>query len=257
MTTPSRSASFFDRYPRLRQTSKVDGRGERLQYRYRALIERNLGVIRGRRVLDLASHDGRWTVAALDAGAIHVTGIEGRGALIQRAIATLEAYGFRRDRYDFLEGDCLNRLEQLDPGSFDTVFCFGFLYHTLRQYDLLSGITELEPDTLLIDSRVVAMKEPAIFVAYNDTRLEGAAIATRQGADTVLVGIPTAAALYHMLDHLGWQVTVQETLHPQTPDGDGIRDYCEGRRLGILATRSRPAVTDTSSGVPTVRRSFL
>lgn len=237
MTTDTEAARFFRRYPRLRETSMTGVRGERLEYRYRALIERNVDVIRDCRVLDLASHDGRWTLAALDAGAFHVTGIEGRESLVARAAATLEAYGFAPHQHHLLHGDCLAQLARLDVGSFDTVFCFGFLYHTLRQFDLLRAITELQPHTLLIDSRVVPRGEPAIVLAYDDSSLEGAAIRSGDAPHPVLVGIPTPAAILQMLDHLGWRVTVQEPLSSNTPDWDGIRDYRCGRRLSLRATR--------------------
>lgn len=232
------SSRFFDRFPRFRETSVTDVRGERLDYRYRALIERNVDFIRGRRVLDLASHDGRWSMAALDAGAKHATGIEARSELVAHARSTFETYGVAGDRFDFIEGDCLAGLESLGAGEFDTVFCFGFLYHTLHQYDLLRGVTRLEPKALLIDSRIVPGNEAALHLAYNDSTLEGAAVASVPGEESVLVAVPSRRALLVMLEHLGWQTEVQETLAPATPGGEGIRDYCEGRRTGIVARRA-------------------
>lgn len=232
------SETFFYRYPLLKATSKTDVRGERLVYRYRALIKPNRKAIRGKRVLDLASHDGRWSLAALDLGASHVTGIEGRPELVKKAESTLAAYHIGGDRYRFIVGDCLNQMADFSPGTFDTVFCFGFLYHTLNHYDLLRTITKLEPATLLIDSRVVPIEEPAIFLAFNDPNLEGAAISHTDSEKTVLVGVPTVPALLLMLQHLGWESVVQPPPTPETPDEDGIRDYCRGRRVCIIATRA-------------------
>jgi Methyltransferase domain len=216
----------------------TDVRGERLEYRYRALIERNRKLIHGQRVLDLGSHDGRWMLAALDAGARHAVGIEGRQELVDRARLTFREYRVPEDRYELIVGDCLTRLAELDRGAFDTVFCFGFLYHTLHQYDLLDAITALEPSTLLIDSRVVPIDEAAIFLAFNNPRLEGAAIARVPEESEVLVGVPTTLALLLMLDHLGWRAEVLETLPPVTPEGEGVRDYCEARRITIVAART-------------------
>ncbi len=234
----SAANDFFARYSRLRSTSTTDVRGERLEYRYRALIERNRKLIHGRRVLDLGSHDGRWMLAALDVGARHVVGIEGRQELVDRARSTFREYQVPNDRYEFIVGDCLTRVAELDPGAVDTVFCFGFLYHTLNQYELLRTVTEREPSTLLIDSRVVPVDEAAIFLAFNDPRLEGAAIARVPGEEKVLVGVPTPLTLLLMLDHLGWRAHVLETLPPATPEGEGIRDYCERRRITIVASRT-------------------
>jgi 2-polyprenyl-3-methyl-5-hydroxy-6-metoxy-1,4-benzoquinol methylase len=233
----SDSVAFFDRYSRLRTTSTTDVRGERLEYRYRALIERNRAVISGKRVLDLASHDGRWMLAALDAGAVHVAGIEGRAELVERSRSTFHGYEVAEERYALIAGDCLRCLQDVPPGAFDTVFCFGFLYHTLQHYELLRAITLVEPATLLIDSRVVPIDEPAIWLAANDTRLEGAAIGRVPGEETVLVGVPTRGALLLMLNHLRWHAEVQPILPPASPEGEGVRDYCEGRRVNIVATR--------------------
>jgi hypothetical protein len=83
--------SFFDRYSRFFDTSGIgtrlpDGsRSPRLSYRYKAIIERNQALFAGARVLDLASHDGRWSLAALDSGAASVTGIEGRQLYVSAA----------------------------------------------------------------------------------------------------------------------------------------------------------------------------
>jgi len=101
---------------------------------------------------------------------------------LDRARSTFQAYG----------------VAEVRSGYFDTVFCFGFLYHTLNQYDLLRAITALEPSTLLLDSRVVPFDEPAIFLAFNDSRLEGGAIPRSLAEDTVLVGVPTVPALLTM-----------------------------------------------------------
>lgn len=239
----SRTSTFFERYARLRSTSTTDVHGERLEYRYRALIERNRTLIHARTVLDLGSHDGRWMLAALHVGARHVVGIEGRQELVDRARSTFREYRVPDDRYEFIVGDCLTRIAELDPGAFDTVFCFGLLYHTLDQYHLLHAITALEPATLLIDSRVVPIDEAAIFLAFDDPRLEGAAIARAPGDEKVLVGVPTTLTLLLMLDHLGWRSEVLETLRPTTRVGAGIRDYREGRRITIVASRTEAAST--------------
>ena len=65
------TAGFFDRYPRYLTTSDSETQmgSARLNLRHTAIIESNLDAIRGRRILDIASHDGRWSFAALRAGA--------------------------------------------------------------------------------------------------------------------------------------------------------------------------------------------
>ena len=48
--------------------------------RYEALFASNRDIFDGARVLDLATHDGRYSFAALKTGAAHVTGVEVRQA---------------------------------------------------------------------------------------------------------------------------------------------------------------------------------
>lgn len=228
-------SSFFDRYPRFRETSSTDVRGERLEYRHRLLIEQNRPLLAGKRVLDLASHDGRWTCAALDQGAAHVTGIEGKSHLIDRACTSLSEHGFAEDRYRFVAGDCLTELGKLPRGAFDTVTCFGFLYHTLHHYELLRAITALEPAALLIDSKFVLDELAAVVLGWDDSSLEGAALQDGEHSQRTLVGIPTPRGLVTMLGALGWSCRFLPNLAPSTPEWEGLGDYRAGRRHLVLA----------------------
>jgi 23S rRNA G2069 N7-methylase RlmK/C1962 C5-methylase RlmI len=76
---------FFDRFNRFYSTSRTSPWPERLHARYQAIIQENLDLLRGQRVLDVASHDGRWSFAALKAGCAHVTGMEAREHLVLNA----------------------------------------------------------------------------------------------------------------------------------------------------------------------------
>ncbi|MDZ7733009.1 MAG: hypothetical protein U5R31_07715 [Acidimicrobiia bacterium] len=62
---PSR---FFDTFARFVDSSETGPWVERLNARYEALIHANRHLLDGARVLDLASHDGRFAFAALQAG---------------------------------------------------------------------------------------------------------------------------------------------------------------------------------------------
>ena len=72
-TTPSMLMNFFSDHPRFFVTSEIGTEPERLNRCHDVLIERNAELIRGRRILDIGSHDGRWSFAALKAGAKYVT----------------------------------------------------------------------------------------------------------------------------------------------------------------------------------------
>src|SRR5918993_4504345 len=69
--------AFFDDYPAFCGTGRTAAIPRRLNLRHRAIIEANQDILARARVLDLASHDGRWSFAALEAGATQRSGVEG------------------------------------------------------------------------------------------------------------------------------------------------------------------------------------
>ena len=61
----------------------------RLRCRYDAIINANVDILEGAKVLDVASHNGRWSAAAILGGkAAHVTGVEPRAELVEAATRT-------------------------------------------------------------------------------------------------------------------------------------------------------------------------
>src|SRR4051794_16319245 len=115
---------FFDQYPRFYESGLVF-RGPRLNARYDCLIARHLEHIEGKKILDVGSHDGRWSLAALTAGAESVVGIEPRAEHVDAAERNLRAYGV--EGAQFHVGDALETLITNKP-KVDTVFLFGVLY---------------------------------------------------------------------------------------------------------------------------------
>jgi Methyltransferase domain len=164
---------FFDDYPAFYESSGIGSQPNRLNARYQALIEGNRDIIEGGRILDIASHDGRWSFAALHAGAEHVVGIEARDGLVTRAREAMDTYGISPSRFDFIVGDVHEVIATLEPNSFSTVFCFGFLYHTLDQMAILSEISRLRPGHLVLDTAVVKSDEPLIVLRHDNPNHEG------------------------------------------------------------------------------------
>src|ERR1035437_5491674 len=116
--TPRERVGFFDGYPAFYESSGIGSHPNRLNARYQALIESNRDIIEGGRILDIASHDGRWSFAALNAGAEHVVGIEARDGLVSRAREAMDTYGISPSRYDFIVGDVHEVIATLEPNSF-------------------------------------------------------------------------------------------------------------------------------------------
>lgn len=107
--------AFFDF---LRENPRYAGKElsiNRLNKRHQFLVEPYLSDLSGARVLDLASHDGRWSYALSAAGASEVVGIEARAD----QIAQFEAYpaGPIKDRVTFVHGDVYAEIPQMARGG--------------------------------------------------------------------------------------------------------------------------------------------
>lgn len=227
---------FFDNYPRFLETSRVRAQQERLNRRYEAILAANKDVFDGARVLDLASHDGRWSFAALQTGAVHVTGVEARRKLVARAHETFAHYGQDPRAYRFVCGDVFDVLgrEKLDV---DVVLCLGYLYHTYRHTELLHRIRRLNPGYLIVDSQVVPWAEPAVKVLIDHPHRQGEAVSDRYShAHKTLVGRPSLPALQTMLETYDFEVERiydWEALLAAHPEADGVGDYAHGHRVTL------------------------
>tara|TARA_B100000315_G_C14462619_1_gene534449 strand:+ start:37 stop:888 length:852 start_codon:yes stop_codon:yes gene_type:complete len=134
-------------------TSKTGASSKRLNWRCEMLLTRNKRTLTGSKILDLASHDGRFTYAALKLGAKHVTGVEGKQYLVDNANNNLKKLGYHEFvDYNFICDDLFNYLSNIKPYQFDTILCFGFLYHTTKQVELIRNIKRISPKYFIIDT---------------------------------------------------------------------------------------------------------
>ncbi|MGZ0165843.1 MAG: hypothetical protein ACKVII_18110 [Planctomycetales bacterium] len=53
---------FFDQYQQFYETG-ITPNANRLRWRYDAIINANADILEGAKVLDVASHNGRWSAA--------------------------------------------------------------------------------------------------------------------------------------------------------------------------------------------------
>lgn len=226
---------FFDDYPRFFETSTVWSESDRLNLRYEAIFAANKDVFDGARVLDLASHDGRWSFAALRTGAAHVTGIESRQEAVENATANLSHYGADPDTYRFIRGDIFDvlRSEEFDV---DVVLCLGFMYHTYRHTELLHRIRRIDPTYFIVDSTVVPHQEQPFVKLYEDRpQKPGEATLDEFAHGTAtLVGRPSVPALRMMLR--AYDFGVEHTydwcaLIDEHPDASRVGDYADGKRV--------------------------
>jgi hypothetical protein len=243
----SRTASwFFDQFPRFYRTSRTATTTTRLNLRYEAIFGENRDIFADASVLDLASHDGRWSLAALATGARLVIGIEARPELAKAATENLAKYGYRADRVRFVTGDVHQVLNTQDLEA-DVVLCLGFLYHTLRYNELLGGIRRTNARYLIIDTFSPYMMAPVpnanVLTEFAEEQGNAAADTYTHGP-SVLVGLPNLAAIQTMLGAYGYRVERLSDWagllrdNPATEDCD---DYANGKRITVRCVNVKAA----------------
>lgn len=112
------------------------------------LIQRELGSLRGQRVLDIGAADGFFSVKAAMSGA-DVVYLEPQRAAANRARAIFDYYGVS-DRIT-IETEFFGERTISKYGKFDVIFALGLIYHLdniLHTMHLLSAIS----DTLMIET---------------------------------------------------------------------------------------------------------
>lgn len=236
---------FFDNYERFYSTSETTPIPQRLNARHTAIFERNLDAFAGMRVLDIASHDGRWTLAAIKAGAAHVVGIEPRRELVDNAVLTLSEYGIDPGMFDLQIGDIFDTIR---GQRFDVVLCLGFYYHTIRHAQLLDLIERTGAGFVIIDTEVTPLIEEKPVLPSGDPRLvyrnpneiqilidpvEDQRMAwtdslTRNGR--TIVGRPSRAAIAFLAGHFGYHVEMFDwpdyfAVHPEAVPS--MADYAD------------------------------
>lgn len=142
------------------ETSRVYSTVNRLNYRCEILLTRNLHAIRNKNILDIASHDGTFSYACLQLGANYVVGVEPRSHLVHCATENLTSLGHKTSEFTFIEDDIFHYLPTVESGQFDTILCFGFFYHTIRQTELLAQVSRIKPRYFILDTQVEKFEIP-------------------------------------------------------------------------------------------------
>ena len=211
--------------------------------RYEALFASNRDIFDGARVLDLASHDGRYSFAALKTGAVHVTGVEVRESLVDKAQETFAYYGQDPQTYRFVCGDVFEVLAR-EKFDVDVVLCLGFLYHTYRHTELMYRLHNLAPRHLIVDTMVVPGTQPSLKLhRERDSADIRSAAQDAYSVGRVLVAWPTVPALQMMLDEYGFEIESMYDWRSRLadrPSMPGLEGYAGGRRV-TLRCRSRKA----------------
>jgi transposase-like protein len=221
---------FFDHFSRFVETDELGSVVDRLNSRYLGIIHENRELIEGATVLDLASHDGRFSFAALQNGAARVVGIEFGADLVQKAVANMEYYNVPADKYEFLTGDIFELIEQIE--ACDVVFCFGIFYHINSHLLLLTKIAELDPRTLIMDTNV-SLLEPAVIELRGP--VDGRPLQLGESVE----GYPSRGALDAMLSSFGWKYDYFDWEQSGLVERTQMGDYRAGKRVSVVVDCNR------------------
>jgi tRNA (mo5U34)-methyltransferase len=202
--------------------------------------------LEGKRVLDLASNAGYWSLAAIEAGADYVLGIEGRQMHVDQASLVFEVKEVERVRYDFFLGDIFET-DFRQFGTFDVVLCLGLMYHISKPMELMEKIFEVNDDILVVDTRLAKASGSffKLVSQYPDSYMSA--------VDRPIAMRPTKQAVRDLAEFFGYSVV---TLEPDfrnakgEPDWRGSPDFRRGERrafvcakktdLGRLAAEAEP-----------------
>jgi predicted RNA methylase len=250
---------FADDYPRFIELSErtpewqdhrkdrrdADEQRSRLNERYEALFASNRDIFEGARVLDLASHDGRFSFAALKTGAAHVTGVEVRQTLIDRAQEAFAYYEQDPETYRFVRGDVFEVLAR-EKFDVDVVLCFGYLYHTYRHTEFMYRLHNLAPRHLIVDTMVTLDRERSLrMIRERDVDDIRSAAQDAYSVGRVLVLRPSVPALQMLLRSYGFEIESMYDWKGRLagrPHVPGVEGYATGKRVTVRCRHREAAL---------------
>jgi trehalose 2-sulfotransferase len=220
-------AHFFDRHSALIRslpTGAASATGFldvlRLRRQYDTIVAPNRDLFGGRRVLDLMSGHGFWSLAALDAGAAHVTGIESSSKLRESAVKAFNECGVAPQSFNFVDSQVFAALRTFAPESFDLVLCFGFLEKADGR-QLFRELRRLRPARILLDTGIVQGEGPIVRLTVEMDQA--------RGVNNVL-GTPNHGLIMFLCDAFGFRWRLIDWRALGISNWTGIGDYQHDRR---------------------------
>jgi len=213
---------FDDNNPRI---------GLRLNERLKRIVDANKDAFDGKTLIDLAANNGRWSYAAVAAGAKHVHSIEWRQERIDDALGYFKTLGVS-DKISTNQGDMFRWLDNFQ-GDVDTVLCLGVYYHIMDHYMLLRKMAAVDPTVIIIDSGFVRSFRNSVHIQLEDPSAHLNTSGVFEGQTVELVGFVSLGLLIQMSWNLGYSCK-PVVWNPKTiPDPSVVQDYMMGRRYTV------------------------
>lgn len=225
---------------------------QRHRYFFEPLVRLCGGSLAGKRVLDLGCNAGFWSLAAIEAGADFVLGVDGRQMHVEQASLVFEAKGVDPDRFRFQIGDAF-AVDLADETPFDVVLCLGLLYHVSKPFELMERIASWNDDILVIDTTLDLRRGPYFRLRGQDPD------DPRSAVDRTLVLHPSKEAVARVARQFGYRVKM---LRPCFTSWEGSFSYRTGTRRAFIcakrtALRGLDAEPIRSSSLTLVRNRIM
>jgi LPS sulfotransferase NodH/2-polyprenyl-3-methyl-5-hydroxy-6-metoxy-1,4-benzoquinol methylase len=185
--------------------------------RYQQIIVGNRELLRNANVLDLMSGGGLQTLAALDAGAAYVVGVDPRPARVATAWRTVASHGVGEEQCRFVNMDIVAALNDTEPGAFDVIIARGVL-ETLDAREFFAYLQYLRPKHVILDTRVAAGNGPLLRFSWREAQPEFPAEANDR---YTVVMTPTHDLITLLCDGFGFQWRLVD--NPQAAQRDAAR----------------------------------
>jgi SAM-dependent methyltransferase len=212
---------------------------QRRRYFFDALVGLMGGSLRGHRVLDLGCNAGYWSLAAVEAGADFVLGIDAQQVFIDQAELVFEAKRVEEQRFRFEQG---NIFERPIEGRFDLVLCLGVMEVTSKPVELFELMSGVGADTILLDTVISRVRSGFFEISkLNDPRA---------AVDHQMVLLPSREAVIELARNFGFEAV---PLAYNMSDYTGLEDYQRGQRLAFICSKGvsladLPRAPDPSAG---------
>lgn len=195
----------------------------RMNWRHAHIVVPLLEEIKGARILDLGSHDGRWPSAYADAGAREIVGIEGRASLVEKFN---QFPGENKDKVKLTVGDFVDDMDKLIAAgeTFDIVSCLGVYYHTMQHYRMMCQMATFKPKLIIIDSEFSRSADAIIAVGRENPASDLNSIEQFKDQSFVPVGYPSRKALRMMAKSVGYEMQVVKWDVPEE-EREPVQDY--------------------------------
>jgi LPS sulfotransferase NodH/2-polyprenyl-3-methyl-5-hydroxy-6-metoxy-1,4-benzoquinol methylase len=188
--------------------------------RYEQVIGKNRELLLNACVLDLMSGNGLWSLAALEAGAAHVVGVDPRPGRVAAAERAFAGYGITERSYRFVNMDIPAALNDTDPEAFDVILCRRIL-ERLDGRQFFAQLRHLRPKHVILDTSITPGNGPLIRFGWREAQAEFPAEANDR---YTVVATPNHELIVLLCDYFGFQWRLNEGPESIPPDWAARRD---------------------------------